>query len=192
MAGEMILPKVLPTDVPTPEPGEVAFFVHLTTGQFSRKDELGAVSPDGPGVATALQLDGATADVSAEPAPAALGDVMVATNLTPLELGLRDPATLPGSFKLDPALKAGTFSVPLGGGVLVDCSAVDAVANLPNASGNRDRVVHVKLAAQAGAFDCTLTPFGAQTVDGDPTLALTIEDEWATLRSDGSNWRVEG
>jgi len=77
--------------------------------------------------------------------------------------------------------------------LLVDPTANPVTINLPQVSStNTNRVLIIKdRAGSANTNNITLTPFGADTIDGGNSLALSVNYNCVTLQSDGtSNWTV--
>lgn len=73
--------------------------------------------------------------------------------------------------------------------VNVDTGAINVI--LPTAIGNAgNQVKIVSLSDTIGPNVCTITPFGGQTINSDPTKTLTTPRERMTLESDGANWLV--
>lgn len=71
----------------------------------------------------------------------------------------------------------------------VDTGVINVI--LPTAIGNAG--FQVKVVSLSDAITpniCTITPFGGQTINGDPTKTLTTPRERYALESDGANWLV--
>ncbi len=71
--------------------------------------------------------------------------------------------------------------------LVIDATEDDCVVNLPSASAEETgRVINFKR-ADITANTITITPFGAETIDGDPSFLLINR---LKLVSDGSNWWI--
>ena len=73
--------------------------------------------------------------------------------------------------------------------VLVDPTAGSVTVNLPTAAGNTG-VQHWIKRTTGGANTVTIDPSGAQTIDGQATLAVAGQYDSYTLVSDGANWMI--
>jgi hypothetical protein len=73
--------------------------------------------------------------------------------------------------------------------IKVDAGLNPVTLNLPDATANQGKVFYIKK-MDSSVNAVTIDPFGAQTIDGLATLALTIQYESFTLVSDGNNWLV--
>lgn len=75
--------------------------------------------------------------------------------------------------------------------VNVDTGAI--IVNLPTAVGNAGHQVKVVSLSDALVPNvCTIVPFGAQTINGDPNRTLTAPREFSLVESDGANWLAVG
>lgn len=97
---------------------------------------------------------------------------------------LRDLIDGPGS--VTTATGPATPSVGVGITALVNVAAGAVTISLPATHAEGSRIA-IKLTS-AAAYDCTIDPNGSQTIDGEPTLVLSTDYEWAELISDGTNW----
>lgn len=73
--------------------------------------------------------------------------------------------------------------------LLADASGGPITATLPAAAGYTGRIFRLKkLDSSLNAV--TLDGFGAETIDGDPTLVLGGQHETVTVTSDGTEWWI--
>jgi len=75
--------------------------------------------------------------------------------------------------------------------VKVDADTGAITIQLPTAVGIAGQQLKVvSLSDTIGPPVCTLQPFGAETINSDPTKTITTPRERYTLESDGANWLV--
>jgi len=70
-------------------------------------------------------------------------------------------------------------------------AAGNVVLNLPAASAHPSGVYVIKK-TDATANTVTVTPNGAETIDGAGTLVLTAQNQARTIQSNGTTWRILG
>lgn len=174
--------------VPDAPTGMLTLFIDSADGLLKSKDENGDVLVQGLGIANALATTGAPVDVSLGDPPNQ-GDVLQAQNATsarfvsPAEIGaLKEVALVTG-----PAV----YVASIGEYVPVDVASGAVSITLPSAIGQKNKLVAIKLRTNA-AFSCTLNPVLGQTIDGNANLVLSINKEWAFLRSNNVNWDQVG
>lgn len=83
----------------------------------------------------------------------------------------------------DTTLTSGNFTV------LVDAAADDIVITLPPAVDNQARLYNVKK-IDSSANTVTIDGNGAEPIDADPTLALTVQWQSVTIQSNGTGWSL--
>lgn len=71
--------------------------------------------------------------------------------------------------------------------LLCNTASNNITINLPTAVGNK-AVYEIK--KTNGANSMIIDGFGTQTIEGDTTITIVVEDESLTLVSDNANWRV--
>jgi hypothetical protein len=71
--------------------------------------------------------------------------------------------------------------------VTVDATDGDVVVPLPGVAGNNGRELNIKK-IDSSANTVTVTPEGAETIDGDPDAVLTVQWESVRIMSDGIRW----
>lgn len=72
--------------------------------------------------------------------------------------------------------------------VLLDGSSNTVTAGLPTAVGIEGRVYYIKSIDATNTTD--IDPNGSETIDGDSSNLILLEDVSVTLISDGSNWQI--
>lgn len=97
--------------------------------------------------------------------------------------GRRIEAGIPGS-----VINASTTLTSESGVRLVDTSLASVTVTLPVASVARGRVLTVKKTKAPNTL--TIAGAGAETIDGAPTVAVTVQWDTYTLWSDGASWFV--
>lgn len=79
----------------------------------------------------------------------------------------------------------------IGESVKADPTLGIVAINLPTAVGVAGRQIKViSLTDMIGPPAVNLVPFGAETINGDPTKSLTTPRERMVIESDGANWLV--
>lgn len=84
---------------------------------------------------------------------------------------------------------AGPIALTTQGLAVVDASGGAIDVNLPAASAANGQIFSVKK-VDATANAVTLTPDGADTIDGDATQPITTQYDSLTVVSDGSTWHI--
>lgn len=79
-----------------------------------------------------------------------------------------------------------TYGAEIGDDLFVDVSGGLITINLPEVHNIGDQI-RIKMISQA-SNDVVIEPFGSQTIDGQSSLSLALDYEWAVLVSNGSNW----
>lgn len=65
------------------------------------------------------------------------------------------------------------------------------IVNILTAVGSPGLEIIIKK-VDAGIGVCTITPNGAETIDGAPNYALAVQNKYVVLVSDGANWGIVG
>lgn len=74
--------------------------------------------------------------------------------------------------------------------ILCNPSGIDITITLPTASGNDGKEFIIKKINSSYQDTVTIDGNGAETIDGDLTKVMYIQNEAITLISDGSNWQI--
>lgn len=186
MASSLIIRKYTAAEIPNAPADCLTFFVDSVDSILKAKDEAGVVFPFGVGTATELDTTGAPVVVSSS-APPVAGQVLMAVN----------PGTAAWLEHFDltqTAVQTGTYGAGVRELVRVSVTGGNRTVNLPTAVGNANRRIMVKLVTTAIPVtnQCTITPFGGQTIDGAANYILDTDYEWVELYSDGANWMQVG
>lgn len=96
----------------------------------------------------------------------------------------------PSEYSTEVATGPATVAAETGQTILVSVAAGAVTVNLP-ATHTLGRRIVIKLSSVA-TNACLIEPNGAQTIDGESSLTLNLDYEWAELISDGSNWLLVG
>lgn len=81
------------------------------------------------------------------------------------------------------------YTTRIGQTVNFNATAGSSVVNLPTAVGLTGQKITVRK-SDSSFNSVTVTPFGAQTIDGAVSFVLWTEKESVTVESDGANWVV--
>jgi hypothetical protein len=186
--GMITLKKQSAASVSLPATDQLRLFVDSADDILKTKDDGGVVRPSGVGTADELATTGAPVDVSAS-APPVVGHILSADS--PVSATWKAPTSVPSVVQT--AVKTGpaSYNAVIDDLVRANVAGGIVAVSLPTAIGKVNREIWVKLVS-AATFACTITPFGAQTIDGDPSVSLTTNYEWIKLRSDGANWMQVG
>lgn len=186
MASSVILRKYTAAEIPNAPADCLTFFVDSVDSILKAKDEDGVVFPFGVGTASELDTTGSPVVVSGA-APPVAGQMLTAVNA--------GTASWLEHFVLtQTAVQTGTYGAGIRELVRVSVTGGNRTVNLPTAIGNSNRSIMVKLVTTAipTTNQCTITPFGGQTIDGAASYILDTDYEWVELRSDGANWMQVG
>lgn len=186
--GLITLKKQSSASVPNPSTDQLRLFVDSADDILKTKDSTGVVRPSGVGTADELATTGAPVDVSAS-APPSTGGILTADSATtatwktPAEVGILQQTSI--------VVGPDTYNANVGDLVRVNVSSGAVTVYLPSAIGITNQMILVKLVSLA-TNNCTIDASGTQTIDGALTVTLSVNYEWAWLRSDGANWMQIG
>lgn len=96
-----------------------------------------------------------------------------------------------GSLRLPITTKTGTYTLDATDYTVVFNLNGNATANLPDATTIPGRIYVIKINRTNVADTLTIDPNGAQTIDGNGTIAIQCQYA-VTIQSDGTNWRIIG
>lgn len=185
-----------PGDVPIPDAGEVSLFADSTDSNIPKyKDELDVVRVLSFGTASELATTQNPVEVDGGAAPA-VGDVLVASATMPAPAaGWQPPTALPGVVRWRTgAALTGAFAPNVGQINRVALAGGNATCTLPAASANDDREVWFKVTDVPGGNTLTVSAFGGDTIDGNPSVILQYTAEWAKFRAHAASntWHQVG
>ena len=183
------LVKSDPNGVANAPNGKIRVFANVNNSLLYTIDEAGVIRPNGVGTATELATNGGDpVIIDSDGTPPNIGDILIAI------VGPSNPRASwqpnPGSVQIvaeqvGPLALAAITTTQL---ILVDISGGSATGTLPDAAGELDKEIWVKVTSVASGNNCTLTPDAGDTIDGAATYVLDTDYEWVKLRSDNTNW----
>jgi hypothetical protein len=113
------------------------------------------------------------------------GDVSIGTNTANSKLHVA------GSLRLPITTKTATYTLDATDYTVVFDLNGNATANLPDATTIPGRIYVIKINRTSVTDTLTIDPNGAQTIDGNATIAIQCQYA-VTIQSDGTNWRIIG
>jgi hypothetical protein len=96
-----------------------------------------------------------------------------------------------GSLRLPITTKTATYTLDASDYTVVFDLNGNATANLPDATTIPGRIYVIKINRTSVTDTLTIDPNGAQTIDGNATIAIQCQYA-VTIQSDGTNWRIIG
>lgn len=90
-------------------------------------------------------------------------------------------------------ISSGTHAASAGEMIFVNLGSNDVGVDLPTAVGVDGEEIVIKSVALPGlGNECTVTPDGSETIDGQASIVFSTQNSFRRLVSDGVNWFVIG